>query len=368
MNRIVFYDFNNINHSSFFLDGLLKNQSAYNYKLVVSKQTPEFLLGTALDREWQKHLFAISVFKADFGDGEFFFCIDTLDSALREAGYNIPLLNLVKFYFKANYNATAIKSDSVLHDLAHKIYPTTPFCPLRFANLWKLFPRISANPDTGWTYQNAKTRIKRLPTLQKTDRLRSLRSAPKKLDVLFVMEYYANLLHKEVKDMRFQIVSALANNPQISAVAGLTCIEGLPEELAHLRIERFNQKTYFELLASSKLAIYVRGPHDCLSFKLAEYLALGKPIVGQKIFNNTQTLNGFPHFTEQFAYEDANSILAQIENLLQQPEKLDELARSNAEVFDAYLTPKIAVSKILDQITGSEEYAPEQAERKANER
>jgi len=350
MNRIVFYDFNSINHSSYFLDGLSKNQREYNYRLAVSKGTPKFLLGTALDQDWQKSLFAISVFKASFGGDEFFFCIDTLDSALREEGYNIPLLKEVDFYFKVNYNATAIKNDRVLHKLSQKIFPTTPFCPLGIPGIWKYFPRILSNANTGWTFQDAKARIKRLPNLQNLDQLRAMRSAPKHIDVFFVMEYYANDLHPEVTKMRHQIVSALLDNPRISTVAGLISNRGLPEEFAHLRIERFSQKTYFELLASSKLAIYVRGPHDCLSFKLAEYLALGKPIVGQKLLNNTRTLNQHPHFSEQFAYEDAESIVAQIEYLIQQPEKLEVLAKSNAEVFDAHLTPKTAVSNILDQI------------------
>ena len=353
MNRIVYYDFNNINHSSFFLDGLFKNQKEYNYQLVVSKRTPEFLLGTASNQEWQKHLSHISVFKANFGGGEIVFCIDTLDSALREEGYNIPLLKRVNFYFKANFNATTIENDSVLGDLAHKIYPTTPFFPLRFPEVWKFIPRFRPNPDTGWSFQNVITRIKRLPTLQNLDQFRTRRFVKKKIDVLFVMRYYAND-QSENADMRIQIVSALADHPRISAVAGLVFDEEIPKELAHLRIEKFNQQTYLDLLASSKLAIYVRGPHDCLSFKLAEYLALGIPIVGQEILNNTQALYAYPHFSEQFAYEDAESILAQIENLLQQPEKLEVLAKSNAEVFDAQLTPKTAVSKILDQIAGPE--------------
>jgi hypothetical protein len=353
MNRIVYYDFSDINCSSFFLNGLFKNQREYNYRLVVSKRTPEFMLGTASDEEWQKNLFSISLFKADFGGGEFFFCIDTHDSALREKGYNIPLLKRVNFYFKANFNATIIENDSVLRDLAHKIYPTTPFCPLRFPGSWKFIPRLRPNPDTGWSFQNVKTRIKQLLTLQSLDQFRARRLDKKKIDVLFVMTYYANQ-HPKTNDMRLQIVSALIDNPRISAVAGLICNEGLPEELARLRIKRFNKQAYLEHLASSKLVIYVRGPHDCLSFKLAEYLALGQPIVGQKIVNNTQALNAYPHFGEQFAYEDAESILAQIENLLQHPEKLEVLAKSNAEVFDMQLTPKAAVSKILDKMVDPE--------------
>ena len=317
--RIVHYDFNDINHSSFFLNGFLENPHAERYRFGVSRSVPDLLRGRANDEAWQKNLFAISLFEAEIGHDRFFFCIDTHDSAIREAGYNLPLLESVKYYFKANYNASIIDDDPILRQHAEKIIPTTPYFPLRLPRSAMFLPRLMPSDDINWTFQDARSRINRLRTLVPLDQLRALRSKPKDIDVLFVVAHYRKEHHSDTAKTRYEIVERLSASPKINAVSGLISYKTLPPELAHLHIERFDQATYFDNLARSKLAIYVRGPHECLSFKFGELLALGKPIVGQKILNNADSLYRHPYFSEQFAFETAESIVDEIENLLNNP-------------------------------------------------
>ncbi len=345
--RIVHYDFNDINHSSFFLTGFLENPHADRYRFAVNRSVPDILRGRANDTAWQQNLFAISLFEAEIENERFLFCIDTHDSAIREVGYNLPLLENVRYYFKANYNAAVIEDDPTLRRHAGKIIPTTPYFPLRLPRSTMFLPRLMPSDDLNWTFQDARSRVNRLRSLVPLDQLRALRNKPKDIDVFFVVAHYRKEHHSDITKTRYEIVERLSASPKINAVTGLISYKALPPELAHLHIERFDQATYFDYLARSKVAIYVRGPHDCLSFKFGELLALGKPVVGQKILNNADSLYRHPYFSDQFAFESAESIVGEIENLLDQPEKIAELQRSNAAVFDSYLTPQASVGDIV---------------------
>lgn len=354
--RIIHYDFNDINHSSFFLNGFLESSHANRYRFTVSRAVPDLLRGRANDKEWQKNLFAISLFKAEIGDDQFFFCIDTHDSSIGEAGYNFPLLEKVKYYFKVNYRSSVVDEDPALRRYADKIIPTTPYFPLKLSRSAMFLPRIMPNGDVSWSFQNARSRIKRLRTLVPLEELKALRDKPKDIDVFFVVAYYRQKHHSDITKTRYEIVERLSESSKINAITGLISNNPLPSELAHLHIERFDQATYFDYMARSKVAVYVRGPHDCLSFKFGELLALGKPIVGQKILNNASTLYRHPNFSAQFAFESAESIVGEIENLLERPDMIAELQRSNANVFDCCLTPQISVGDIVAYL-----YAPNES-------
>ena len=351
--NIVYYDFNQINHSSFFLNGFIENQIEYGFNLVVKRGTPELLKGRSRDSAWQKNLFVISLFETEVDGERFFFCIDTHDSCLREEGYNVPILKQVKYYFKANYNATTIAEDPLLRSQAHKICPTTPFFPLKLPVTRTLIPRLFPNADTSWSLQDVRLRISQLRTLSSLDQLKNLRTVPRNIDVFFVVTHYANQAHTEVSKMRYKLVSELVKHPRINAIAGLISNEELPQGLAHLRIPRFDQKTYFNHLARARISIYVRGPHECISYKFGEYFALGKPIIGQKVLNNVDILYDHPYFREQFAYEEPDTIIDAVERLLQEPDKMAALQKSNSDVFDSCFTPCVAISDILSHISNT---------------
>ena len=126
--------------------------------------------------------------------------------------------------------------------------------------------------------------------------------------------------------------------------------EKLPPPYKDYQVERSSRVVYLRNLARSRVLIYVRGPHDSLSFKFGEMMALGRPIVGQKLRHNRDTLYRHPYFDEQFAYEDPQEIVDKVVELLANPAKMEAIARSNEEVFESTLTPAAGIANILNAL------------------
>jgi hypothetical protein len=168
-----------------------------------------------------------------------------------------------------------------------------------------------------------------------------------------VMLYYDQSHHREQSRFRTQVMRALAERRHLKTSVGFVSRNPLPRDAADLKHPRLDMWTYLEQLARSKVAIYVRGPHDGISSKFGQLMALGKPIVGQSLANNRERLYGFPSIERQFAFDEPEALVARVDDLLQQPEELDRLARSNATIFDRYLNPKAIVTELLSFLDGA---------------
>jgi hypothetical protein len=81
-------------------------------------------------------------------------------------------------------------------------------------------------------------------------------------------------------------------------------------------------------------------------------MVLGSPVVGETILNNTDYLYGFPHFDEQFAYDEPEALVERVYYLLNHPDQIEELRRANTETFEKHFTPRAMVAGILDQLEG----------------
>jgi glycosyltransferase involved in cell wall biosynthesis len=101
-------------------------------------------------------------------------------------------------------------------------------------------------------------------------------------------------------------------------------------------------------MASARIAIYVRGLQNCLSFKFSQLLALGVPVVGQSIINNKDILMNNDYFTQQYAFDSPEEIVREAVKLLADPDKLNKIGRSNASIFDTKFTPQAVVTDILN--------------------
>ena len=348
--RIIFHDFADINYSSYWLTGLIENQNRYNYQFSLSRKTPAGLLSYRSSKELKKNLFAISVFEARIDGDHFLFCIDAHDNATREFGFNLPLLETVRYYYKVNYNAAAIHADPVLRDYGQKILPAQPNFPVRVANPLRFLPRPLPNETMDWNLQKMRQRAKRVFNMRTLADLRAMRQTSKDIDVFFAVAYYHKQEHSGITEARREIVERLFDHPGINAVVGLVSYQPLPPELEHLHIDRFDEKTYLANIARGKTAIYVRGPHDCHSFKFGELLAMAKPIIGQPILNHSEEFYNYPCFEEQFAYETPQQIVERVAGLLKEPETLQRLAQTNARTFDEYMVPQVAMTHILQNI------------------
>ncbi len=356
--RILFYDFADINYSSYWLAGLIENQNRYNYQFSVSRAAPADLLSYRASNELKKNLFSISIFEAQVDGDRFLFCIDAHDNAAYESGYNLPLLETVRYYYKVNYNAAAIHSDPVLRTYVHKIRPAQPNFPVRLANPLRMLPRPVPNQTMDWDFLKMKQRAKRVFDMRSLADLRAMRQTPKDIDVFFAVAYYHKQEHSGITEARREIVERLFDHPDINAVVGLVSYQPLPPELAHLHIDRFDEKTYLNNIARAKTAIYVRGPHECHSFKFGELLAMAKPIIGQTILNNPEEFYNYPCFDEQFAYETPQQIVERIAALIEEPEMLQRLTQTNARIFDEFMVPQVATARILQDIIPDSVPAP----------
>lgn len=340
--KITFYDLASLDYSSFFLTGFLQNRKDFGYKLVISRKIPSGLHGVSMDNEWAKILFSICLFKVELSNREFYFCIDTRDSCKagknEGLGYHMPMLMKVAYYFKVNYRDDAIQSDSNLKAHASKIIPIGPFFPVKLPFLLRFLPRIK--------------QLKNLLILPSLEEIRSLRNVEKDLDIFFVVRFWSGNRHYDDNELRYQIMKEIKNFQSVVSIVGFVAdADGeLPKGFAEFRCKRYSLSDYLRNLARAKVALYVRGLHECLSFKLGQFLALGMPIMGQTISNNKKLLYSNEQFASQFAFDDPKQIVQEAVKLLSEPERMRILACANARTFDEKFTPQAVTAGMLKLI------------------
>lgn len=351
--RITYYDFNNLLYASFYLLGFEENARELGYDFVVSRSYPRWAHETA-SAGGREHVLLFDV--ASRGRS-FHFCIDTRDSRLREngQGYDTALLDTVDLYFKVNYSRDAIEADPVLAPTAHRIAPVLPFFPLR-PPLWRYRPRLRPEPAAGWSGREAARRVKHLrdmPTLAWMVGRRRVRPVR---DVFFVVNHYGDDLPET--EFRLKMIRELRRRSGLASVAGIAERDTVPRSLSDLVVPRLSLRSYLREVAASRVAIYVRGMHDCLSFKLGQILALGKPVVGQTLSNNREAIMAHPHFDEQFSFDDVGEIVERVVRMAADPKRMDALSVSNARVFDDSFAPRPVAAALVRVLEERLESAP----------
>ena len=330
--------------------GFLSNQKSLNYKFLVKRDKPALLQQSSISGEWNKFVFGLGFFEFKNGSNNFFFCIDRSDHStnFKNEGYILPVLEKVKYYFKTNYNAVAIDSDPDIRKFSEKIIPIGPSFPLYIDNMLRFMPRILPGRNNNWTFKESKERINLMFRNPRLNYLKRLRNTETDLSVFFVMPYYP--MHKVLNEFRFEVMKALQANVRTNVILGFAPTQKLPENHQYFVQRVYEMRDYFRQLARSKVAIYVRGPHDGISSKLGQLLALGKPIIGQTITNNKELYYQNPFFNEQFAYDDPEEIARHVNELLHHPERAALFAKANADTFDTKFSPEIAVSAMIEKI------------------
>ena len=316
----------------------------------MSHSIPSILRDPSMNGKWRGILFSVCLFKAQIAGEQYYFCIDARDSSRVDSGmgYHLPLLEKVRYYFKVNYNSEAIENDPRLKKFRDKIIPAYPNCPLRIPHFYQLLPRITPCKAVDWTLPNVRNRLKRLYSMLSLEKFRKLRGIERDLDVYFALTHYGQS-HGNSNQTRYEIIRGLKEHPGINGIVGFFCESELPALYDGLQLDDARQEDYLSTLARGKIGIYVRGPHECISFKFLELLALGKPIVGQKILNNQDLFYSNEHFDEQFCFEEPGEIVERVAELLAKPEQLAILGESNARVFDTRFVPESCVADILEK-------------------
>ena len=353
MTEVIYYDCGELTRISFYINGFLSNQRKYNYKFLIKRDKPYFLEQSDLSGKWGKFVFTLGLFEFKQGNNNFFFCIDRSDHStnFKNEGYIFPVLETVKYYFKTNYNPVAVDSDPDIRKLRDKIIPIGPSFPLHIDNMIRFMPRIFPGRSNNWTFRESKERLNLMFRNPRLDYLRRLRHTVTDLSVFFVMPYYP--MHKILNEFRFEVMKALQATVKTSVIVGFAPTQKMPDNHQYfVQPAVYEMRDYFRHLAMSKVAIYVRGPHDGISSKLGQLLALGKPIIGQTISNSKELYYQNPFFKEQFAYDDPEEIALHVNELLQHPEIAASYAKANANTFDTKFSPEISVSNIIDRLYG----------------
>lgn len=348
--EIIYYDFGEVKSISFYINGFLSNQKKYNYKLSIKREKPYFLNQFSPIEEWYKFVFRLGLFEFKNGNNNFFFCIDRCDhsSNYMNEGYLIPILEIVKYYFKANYNVIAIDNDLKIKRFRDKIIPIGPSFPLYIENMIKFMPRIFPSKKNNWTFQDSKERLSFMFRNPRLSYLKHLRKIEPNLNLFFVLPYYSN--QKILNEFRYEVMKATENLVKTNTIIGFASNKKLPEKYQYFKQPVYEMRKYFHHLARSRVTIYVRGPHNGISSKLGQLLALGKPIIGQTIHNNKELYYQSQFFNEQFAYDEPEEIAKHVNELLQHPEKAASFAKANANTFDTRFSPEITVSNIIEKI------------------
>jgi hypothetical protein len=372
--KITYFDFADLNYASFYLSGFHQNEKRWGYRFAIAKSPPPPLLSQKTVEEWSDVLSSICLFRVSTPDEDFYFCIDTRDSSRADIyqgkGYHLPLLEEVRFYFKANFDSAVIGTDANLRAYSTKIIPVFPFFPIRTPRLLPYLPRITPCAATHWTIRHAAQRCRDLFVIPSLKTITSLRHQKKDLDVFFVVHFYSQERHQEANEFRYRLMKAIQRNRHLNSRVGFEGSD-LPSKYRELKQPRLHLREYLADVSRSRVGIYVRGLHDCLSFKFGQLLAMGMPIAGQTIRVNTDGIMDSSHFDIQFAYDEPEQIADRVAELLSRPEELAMLGESNARVFDARFAPRATVDNMLglllprEEPPGSVEYSKTDPTRRA---
>jgi hypothetical protein len=342
---ITYYDIDNIDALSYYLSGFQLNQMNQRCRFKIVRRPPRFFEDPKFHGDWRQLLFVLGIFKFQSNGKEYHFCIDRGDHSSNKMneGYHLPLLEHVHFYFKTNFNAFAIAADREVNAYLQKIIPILPSFPIRVPRRLPLLPR-------SMQMKKIRARMKNFFKLPTLNDYRRWRLCERDLDVFFLLVYYNRSHHQDLNQFRAEIMRVLAKHRHLKFSMGFVSNKVLPENVTDLQRARLGMKEYLTQLARSKVAIYVRGPHDGISSKFGQYMAMAKPIVGQTLANNRERLYNFPNFNRQFGYDDPEQIAKRVIELLERPDEMNQLARSNATTYDRYLHPENVVSEILEHL------------------
>ncbi len=346
-------DAQNLSSLSFYLNGIYRGQKKWGYRFSVCRTLP-----VAVENQIGDVPLAMALFHCETNSEPFYFSVDRSDLNFQTFGPRQSMVTLCRFIFKANYHREYINARPELLGATHKYVPISHSFPVQSENKFAFAQRVF-NIRKGWTLRQARQRLRYLYThsAPELDALCQLRSQPRDIDVFFVMAHYQQGHHSQASQFRANVLLALKELQGFNMEIGLASNKPLPESWASLTTPRMTMREYLTKLARAKVAIYIRGPHDCLSSKFAQYLALGKPIIGQSLANDTENLYQYPYFKQQFAFDDEQSLVKEVGKLLRDEKRMQLYGASNANVFDKNLTPDYAASTIMQTITQPEEQA-----------
>ena len=262
----------------------------------------------------------------------------------------VPLLDVVRSYFKVNYSRDAVDAVPDLSSYAGRILPAAPFFPVATHAMRLRLPRLTPYPAAMWGPRDVLLRFKGNVRMRPLQQITDLRKSRKTHDVFLMSAYYPEPIHAPWMEFRYETMRAIRQLKGVRGVCGFVGRSRLPGRFADLQIQKLPFARYMSTLAAAKVAVYVRGLHDCISFKFSEFLALGLPIAGQSVANDVEVVDRSERLAHQLRFDTPAEIAARIAQLLAHDEERAELAAENMRLFDAHLRPEVVTGRMIEQL------------------
>lgn len=273
---------------------------------------------------------------------------DSSDPTFR-GSYNRNLLAHVDAYLKLNMNKKLIENDHFLNKNKNKIFDLQFCFGIRPNFNFGLFANQSGKGNFIRKVNDLVDDLTTYKTLMTIDYIRKIRNIKKIYDYTFLVSYYPHPDHKADNEFRLELITKLNENKNITGLAAFASKRPLPTPYSRHTTQFLPLKTLYASYAQSRVGIYVRGLHKCISFKLGQYFALGLPVIGQPIFPDNKFVTDIPNSFQQFSYETPDEIIRNLIYFLENgPEFLSGLSRDNLAYFENCITPLKTAEYILD--------------------
>lgn len=257
-------------------------------------------------------------------------------------------LSACDVYYKVNYRPEFIRT---LSSHSEKIKPFIPHFTVSGERDVSILPRLAGSwmerinyykllkpQNLNWRkllYQAGPARLKRYRTFVKfSDNARydSIRPIPDR--IFFIASLYKDNSDqlKEVNARRINLVRLLKREYGKHFYGGIVNSELSLDRCPDLIFQDYlPHARYLEECKRSDICVYSNGPNNCLSWKLGEYIWLGKPVVSERLFTEfNQSFTTNCHLSES---SGTHEIVKSIEELRKDASRKMEMINANRNFY-----------------------------------
>lgn len=173
--------------------------------------------------------------------------------------------------------------------------------------------------------------------------------------------FYTRLWHAPKEDELWDSINKL-NNDRIRLVSELKKryghrfiggIQFAPRDVARcgqlmVGIAETRRKRYLKAMHRADICVGSTGLHDSIGWKTAEYVAASKAIVNEKFCY--QVTGNFQEGVNYLPFTDVEGCLEQVEQLMQNPQRVYEMAQANQSYYQEYARPDRLMENALCQV------------------
>jgi hypothetical protein len=256
-----------------------------------------------------------------------------------------PDLAECDFYFKRSFEPVAV--EPLGPELARKVLPfglNNPAASQRTA-----LRMLSARARTGRNLAELATDARQLFALPAPAAFECAQERPAEPLILFQTRLWPDTSPKiaSITAERVELIRALREGLGRRFIGG-----AIPDAFARARFPDLvtrhpaRMRSWPAVVRRCLIAVYSRGLHDSIAFKMSEYLAAGRCIVAQPSdLTLPQTLMSGRNF---LPFESPDQCVAQCERLLADPSLQTEMRRNNGDYYRSQVEPAAHLQRIVD--------------------